>query len=795
MLRNYLIIAWRNLLRNPLYSFLNVAGLAVGMAVATLIGLWTYDEVSANRQYAHFATLYQVRMYQTFDGFRYAQEGLPYPMGDELRTKYPDFAAVAMCDWGSNRSLAVGDRKLIKTGYFIGAQAIRMFSLAVLRGDPNPLRDPYAIVLTDETARALFGAIEVVGKTVRVDNHFDLKVTAVVAKQPANSSLTFDYLLPWQLQQSIYPWLKNEGTNWGNNSYRVFAQLRADADPARTGAAIKGVVARHFPDNPVLQKTIRPEVILHPMAKWRLYADFENGANTGGFIRYVRLFGLLGMLVLTVACINFMNLSTARSERRAKEVGIRKAIGSGRRQLVGQFLSESLLVAVLALGLALGVAALTLPAFNTLTDKAMALPLLHPLFWATMLAFTLLTGLLAGSYPAFYLSSFNAARVLKGGKTSGKGAALPRKVLVVTQFVCSIALTIGTLIIYQQIRHGRDRPVGFNTQGLLTVEVSESLTKNYAPLRNDLLASGAVQAICTSNSAPWDINSRNSNWTWPGMQPDDRNAIFATIATGYGYCQTLGIKPVAGRDFSDRFASDSLGVLLNEAAVRRMGLKNPVGTALSWGDKKLRVVGVVPDMRMDSPFQPVAPLTVVFNPEWANYLCVRLAPTLSASEALRRVQPLFDRYNPGFPFDYQFADVQYAKKFNYEKLVGNLAAISSALTVFISCLGLFGLAAFTAERRTKEIGIRKVLGADVLSLWRLLSGEFVKLVLVAFIIAVPIAWYAMNQWLQDFAYRVDISWWVFALAGVLALLIALLTVSYQAIKAALANPVKSLRSE
>ncbi|QHW01325.1 FtsX-like permease family protein [Spirosoma endbachense] len=795
MIRSYLTIAFRNLVKNKSYSAINIGGLAVGMAVAMLIGLWITDEVSANKHYKNYETLYQVKMNQTFDGRRGTQDAIPFPLGDELKAKYPDFKATAMCDWGSNRSLVVGNQKFLKDGHYIGQDAIDMFSLQVLNGDKNPLKEPYSIVLTDETAQALFGDKDPIGKTVRMDNTVDLKVTAVVAKQPENAGLQFDYLVPWHLQAAQRAdYIKRAEANWADNSYQVFVQLKDGITPEKTNAKIKDIVLSHLNDE-VTQKSTKPEVFIYPMSKWRLYSEFSEGKNTGGFIKYVRLFGIFGLFILVIACINFMNLSTARSEKRAKEVGVRKAIGSGREQLIGQFLSESLLIALMALVLALGLVFIVLPYFNTLTEKQLVLQIGNPVFWGILLIFTLFTGLLAGSYPALYLSSFNPVKILKGGVHVGKNASLPRKILVVIQFTFSIVLMIGTIIIYQQIQHGKNRPVGFNNKGLISVNSSHDLIKHFEPLRAELLASGMVSSICKTNSPPTQIWSSNNGWEWKGSTPNDKSVGFKTIATSYDYTKTIGIKLKEGRDFSRDFSTDSIGVLLNEAAVKRMGLKHPVGELVKWNGSDRIVVGVLPDIMMESPYRAVSPLTVIFEKDWVGTISVRINPNVASSEAIKRITPIFDKYNPGFPFDYKFADTEYTKKFNYEELIGNLSAIVSLLAIFISCLGLFGLASFMAEQRTKEIGIRKVLGASVTNLWGLLSRDFVQLVIVSCLIASPIAWYAMNQWLESYTYKITIGIGVFLVVLILALAITLLTISYQAIKAALLNPVKSLKSE
>ena len=794
MFKNYFKTAWRNIIKNKIYSIINILGLATGMAVAMIIGLWIYDEVSANKNFKNYDTVYQVMMNQTFDGIRGSQQALPYPLGEELKSKFPDFKAVAMCDWGQRHSLVYGEKKISRTGHFIGEDAVAMFSLNILKGNKTPLHDPYSIVLTKETSDILFGNEDPIGKTIKLDNQTNLKVTAVVDKEPKNSSLSFDYLIPFQLEESIYSWIKQyHKTNWGNNSWVIYIQLYNNTNAASVNAKIKDVVISHFTDENTL-KHIKPALFIHPMSKWRLYSDFENGKNTGGFIKYVRMFGILGLIVLLIACINFMNLSTARSEKRAKEVGVRKAVGSGRKQLIHQFLNESVLMSAFAFLLALGMAAIALPFFNKLTNKEMSLQLANPVFWLIMILFTIVTGLLAGSYPAFYLSSFNPVRVLKGNLKAGKSSSLPRKILVVLQFASSVMLMIGTIIVYQQIQYGKSKPIGFNNKGLISVDWSDDIAKHFESLRQELLSSGAAISVCQSNSPPSEIYSNNNGWEWKGSQPVEKSVIFSTITTTYDYTKTLGIKLLEGRDFSRDFA-DSNSVILNEAAVKRMRLKNPVGEQLKWNDKPMTVVGVIPDIQMESPYRAISPLTIIFNKDWVGNVNIRLNPNMSASRAIALIKPLFDKYNSAFPFEYRFADEEYAKKFNYEELVGNLAAIIAVLAIFISCLGLFGLASFTAEQRVKEIGVRKVLGASVFNLWRLLSKDFVILVLLSCAIAVPVSWYFMKEWLKNYHFKTTINIGVFVAVVLAAIAITLLTVSFQAIKAAVANPVKSLRTE
>jgi putative ABC transport system permease protein len=792
MIKNYFKTAWRNLIKNKVYSILNIGGLAVGLSVAMLIGLWMYNELSANKHFKNYDSLYRVIMHQANEGEISTSWVTPFPLGDELKSKYGDFKAVAMCDGGGGHLLESADRKLVKYGFFIGEDAVNMFSLNTIYGYKNPLHDPYSIVLTDETARILFNTTNAIGKIVTLDNASNLTVTAVVTKQPKSSSLVFDYLVPWKLQGRIYAGAGNYENDWGNNSWQTFVQLNDKASAESVNARIKDVVLDHFPGDKTMQAA-KPQIELFPMSKWKLYTDFENGKNVGGYIKYVKLFGLLGFVVLLIACINFMNLSTARSSKRAKEIGIRKVVGSLRKQLIAQFLSESIIITAISSILSLAIVFFVLPYFNKLAGKDLSLFITNSLFWSVIVAFTILTGLIAGSYPALYLSSFNPIKVLKGKAMAGGGSALPRKILVVIQFTSAIVLMIGTVIIYQQIEHGKDRPTGYNKNGAISINYSADMSKNFDALQNELIASGAIYSVCKSNSPATEICCSQNGWEWQGSKPTDKTTGINTIATEYNFTRTLGIKMIAGRDFSPDYPTDSAAILLNEAAVKLMRLKNPVGETIKWNGQNRTIIGVVPDLQMGSPFQSTAPMIIKFSKDWVNSLIVRSSPGMSMSMVINTIKPIFEKYNS--QFEYQFADEEYAKKFDYEELVANLAAIITVIAIFISCLGLFGLASYMAEQRTKEIGVRRVLGASAFYIWQLLSKDFVTLVLIACIVAIPIAWYLMNNWLKTYEYKINIGAGVFALVMVASVVITLLTVSFQAIRAAIANPVKSLRTE
>jgi ABC-type antimicrobial peptide transport system permease subunit len=792
MLKNYFKIALRTLLRNKAFSAINIIGLSVGMAVAILIGLWIFDEMSFDKYHQKYDRLAQVMQNQTWNGVIGSQTAMPLPLAPELRAKYSgDFKNVVLSSWTFEHILAVGDKKFTKTGNYVEPKFPEMFTFKMLKGSQKGLKDPYSILISESVATALFGDTDPINKIVKVDNKTNVKVTGVYEDLPHNTTLNeVTFVLPWELYLATENWVKNSQDQWNNNSFQTFAELNPNADFDKVSAKIRLVKFNHDK-----QDAAKPMVFLHPMSKWHLYSEFKDGKIAGGRIQFVWLFGIIGVFVLLLACINFMNLSTARSEKRAKEVGVRKAIGSVRSQLITQFLSESLLIVVFAFVLTLVLVTLTLPWFNALSDKKMSILWTNPYFWILSISFSLITGLVSGSYPAFYLSSFDPIRVLKGTFRVGRFAAVPRKVLVVIQFTVSVTLIIGTIIVYRQIQHAKDRPIGYSRDGLIAITINTpELVGHYDALRSDLLKTGAVYEMSQSSSPTTGVYSNQIGFNWEGKDPN-LQALFGVIAVSHDYGKSVGWNFVEGRDFSRNFSTDTSGMVLNEAAAKFIGMKNPVGKNINWNDKNYRIVGVIKNMVMESPYEPIKPTIFFINYGWANIINVKLNPAMSASASLEKVGEVFRRYNPGSPFDYKFADEQYALKFSGEERIGKLATFFACLAIFISCLGIFGLASFTAEQRTKEIGVRKVLGASVFNLWQLLSKDFVVLVMISFLIATPIAYYFMNGWLKNYEYRSEISWWIFGISGLGALIITLLTVSYQAVKAASANPVKSLRTE
>ena len=794
MIKNYLKIAFRNLVKHKGYSFINIAGLATGMAVAMLIGLWMYDELSYDTYHAHYERIAQVMQHQSYNGETGTQVANPAVMAGELRATYgDDFKYVLQSSWTSTHILSFGEKKFNKTGNYFEPEVIAMLSLNMLRGTRDGLKDPNSILLAESVAKAYFGEANPLGKLMKIDNRENVKVTGVYEDLPANS--TFKQMLfiaPWQLYLSSNPWIEKMENPWGSNFTQTYALLADRAEMDKVSAKIKDAKLRKLPED---EKRYKPEVFLHAMSKWHLYSSWKNGVQNGGRIEFVWLFGIIGVFVLLLACINFMNLSTARSEKRAREVGIRKAVGSIRSQLITQFFSESLLVVLFAFVFSIVLVLLLLPFFNEVSGKEMSILWTNPVFWLLGLVFSLITGLVAGSYPALYLSSFQPVKVLKGTFRVGRFATLPRKVLVVVQFTVSVTLIIGTIIVFRQIQYAKNRPIGYDRNGLVVMNMATSdIHDHFEVVRDELKKAGAIVEMTESNSPTTDVWNTNGGFDWEGKDPGFA-VDFPNSGVTHDFGKTVGWQFKEGRDFSREYATDSMAFVINESAAKFLGFKNPVGTILKWEDRPYTIIGVIKDMVVQSPYQPVRPSLFHISSNMENVVIMKLDPTSSSRDALAKIETVFKKFNPAAPFEYKFVDDEYAKKFGDEERVGKLATFFAALAIFISCLGLFGLASFVAEQRTKEIGIRKVLGASVFNLWRLLSRDFVVLVILSCLIAAPIAWYFLHDWLLKYEYRTDISWWIFIVAGVGALGITLLTVSFQAIKAALMNPVKSLRSE
>jgi len=795
MVRNYLKIAWRNLIKNKASSFINVGGLAVGMAVAMLIGLWIWDELSFNKYHQSYDRIAQVMQSKTFNGAVTTWVATSLPVEEELRKNYgSNFKHTGVTFWTGQHILTVGDKKISFPGTYVTPEIPEIFTLKMLSGSRNSLKGPSSILISQSVARALFGNAGPIGKMIKFDNKVSLAVSGVYEDLPRNTTLhDITFMASWDYFTSSQDWLKRAATDWSEDSFQVFVQVADGVNINALSEKIKYIKQKNGGPG---EAKMKPELLLQPMSKWHLYAEFKNGVNTGGAIEYVWLFGAIGIFVLLLACINFMNLSTARSEKRAKEVGIRKAVGSVRGQLIGQFFFESLLISAMAFGLSLFLVKLGLPFFNEVANKDMHILWGSPFFWLMGIGFTLFTGVIAGSYPALYLSSFKPVKVLKGTFKAGPSAAIPRKVLVVMQFSVSIILIVGTIVVFNQVQVAKNRPVGYSRAGLINIETSDhELGKQFNAFRLDLIKSGAVSEAAQSSSPTTKIHNHTFDVSWQGKDPG-LAVDFASIRITSEYGQTVGWQFTAGRDFSAKFLADSSKVVLNEAAVKYMGLKNPVGQTISLGsnNKPFTVIGVVKDMVMGSPYEPAE--QSIFNiGDSFDAIIIRINPHVSTHEAIRKIEAICKTYTPDVPFSYQFVDDEYAKKYADEERVGKLSTSFALLAIFISCLGLFGMASFMAEQRTKEIGVRKVLGATVFGLWRLMSKDFVVLVIISLLIATPVSYYFMHSWLQHYTYRAQLSWWIFGATSAGAIIITLLTVSFQSIKAALANPVKSLRSE
>ena len=792
MLLNYFKTAWRNMVRSKWYSVLNIMGLATGMAVTLLIGLWVYDQYSYNRFLPDYDRIYQVKSNYSMNGDVSTENSTPTKLADVLRAEIPGVEYASETDWFGMHGLKAGDKKLYTDGGQVQKDFLKLFQFQLLRGNAAAvLNDPYSIVLSESTAKALFGNDDPTGKTVRFDNKNDLRVTGIFEDLPANSSFQFHYLVPFSYYELTTPWVKNmRSLSFGDgNAFQQFVRLKPGVSYAQVEAKLKDIEKGASDLN-----AKNTEIILQPMAHWHLYTDYRNGQEAGGFVDYVRLFGIVGLLVLAIACINFVNLTTARSEKRAREVGVRKAIGSERKDLILQFLTESTALVFVAFCIALLMAELALPAFNNLTNSHVGIPFSNGRFWLLITSAVLITALAAGSRPAFYLSSFKPVKVLKGPMHTGKVASLSRKALVVLQFSCSIALIIGTLVVYRQIQYVRNRPTGDDLNRLMATGGSEDLIRNYPALKHELLTTGIASSVTMSSAPATAVYLHDDIANWPGKKAGDRMSL-GVVWVNQDYFKTMGMKLAMGKDFDG--VSDKTTVILNEAAAKRLGVnQQPLGQTLRY-DTTRTIIGVVKDALMQSPFSPADPTMFVYDydPAPQSIITYRLSPQITTEDALTRLAPIFNKYNPSYPFDYQFEDADYAAKFNAEILVGKLAAVFAVLAIFISCLGLFGLAAYMAEQRNKEVGIRKVLGASVSQIWLLLTRDFIVLVLISCVIASPIALYFSQDWLQKYDYRIGIGPWVFIAAALAAIVITVATISFQAIRAALANPVSSLRTE
>jgi predicted permease len=787
MFNNYLKTTFRNLWKNKGYTFLNIFGLGIGIACAALIFLWVEDEINFNDYFSNQENLYKIKDSQTYDGTTFTFDATPGPLAAGIKNDIPGIKRTARSNQGTVSFLfSLDDKNIYEQGNYVDSTFFSIFHLKFLKGNgANPFPQLYSIIITQKMAEKFFNSIDVVGKTLKVNNKQEYAIAGVIEDLPENVSFNFEWLAPFKILEQQETWLQN----WGNNGIATYVETEPNADINAINKKLYNYVSTKTNDNAVAKMSI------YPIKRWHLYDSFQNGKEVEGKIKYVHLFSLIAWIILIIACINFMNLSTARSEQRAREVGVRKVLGAGKRKLVAQFIGESLIMALIAACIAVALISLSLPAFNSLVEKQLALNLLNPGHFFGLLSIALICGLIAGSYPAFYLSSFNPITVLKGLRIkTSVSAGFIRKGLVILQFSISIILIISTILIYQQIHHVKNRDLGYNKENLVYLQLKGNMKQHFNAIKNDLLQTGVVKNASLSNNMVLQLGSNTGDFQWEGKDPN-KQVLITVEGVSPEYISTMGMHLIAGRNFYHDIQSDSNNIIINQTMARLLKKKNVTGTIMTHDGTNYTIIGIVNDFIYNDMYSPSAPLIMYSDTSNANYLTMRLTASNNLPASISKIETVIKKNNPGFPFEYKFVDAQFDQLFKTETLIGKLATVFAILAIFISCLGLFGLAAYTAEKRTKEIGIRKVLGASVKGLAGLLSVDFLKLVAISCLISFPIAWWMMNDWLQSYAYRIKISWTIFLVAGSIALFIALLTVSFQAIKAAMANPVESLRSE
>jgi ABC-type antimicrobial peptide transport system permease subunit len=786
MFKNFFKVAFRNLLKRKGFTIINISGLAIGMASAMLILLWVQNEVSRDRFHEKGDRIYRAYNRSIFDNKLQCWNTTPKILAPTIKKDYPEVEEVTRVHWGSNLLFSLGDKRLNVHGTMVDSGFLHMFSLPLLKGNPDKaLSNTYSIIVTEKLAKKLFGDDDPMNKVVKIDNRDNFTVTGVMKDLPNNTMFDFEYLLPWSYMKSR-EW---DDDNWDNNSTMTFVMLKKNASLTSFNDKIKNITYDH------LKGREKIEVFMYPLEDQYLYGRFENGKQAGGRITAIHVFTTIAILILLIACINFMNLSTARSEKRAKEVGIRKVVGAMRSSLITQFLGESIIISLIAGTIAIVIVQVTLPSYNLLVKKNLRLEFDNPYFWLAGIGFVLFTGLIAGSYPAFFLSSFRPVAVLKGTFRKVSALITPRKVLVIAQFTFAIALIICTIIIQHQINYAQQRQTGYNKDNLAYVFLCGDMEKNLTLIKNELISQNIATGVSKTSAPLTESWSDSWGFEWPEKDPNDKTDFFRFCSDG-NLVNTAGMKIIDGRDIDlINYPTDSTAIVLNESAVKAMNLKTPIGTPIKDNGTNWHVIGVVKDFILQSPYEPMRPMVIEGPKGWFNVVHIKFNETNGMQKNIAEMEKIFKRYNPEYPFEYKFINEEYAQKFAFEEMTATLARLFSALTIFISCLGLFGLATYMAENRIKEIGVRKVLGASVANITTLLSRDFLRLVIIAIIIATPIAWWAMHNWLQHYTYRVPISWFTFIVAGGLAIIIALATVSYQAIKAAVTNPVKSLRTE
>lgn len=787
MILNYFKIAWRNLIKSKMFSLINIAGLALGMTCSLIIMLWLKDEMQKDKFHQNDKRLFRVMENQYYSGEVSTFNSTPGIFAENVVRDIPEIQMASQMLWESEPVFTIGDHFDKEKGRFVQKDFLKMFSFKLAKGDPaTAMVNPDGIVLSKKLADKYFKGQDPIGKIIKIDNKENVTVTGVLEEIPEASSLKFDFLLNYQLWLKENDWAKE----WDNNGPRCFVLLAPGASVDKVNAKLKNYIKTKHKDSNV-------ELFLQNYGDSYLNSNWEHGKLMGGRIDYVRIFSIVAIIILLIACINFMNLATARSLKRAREIGVRKVIGAGKGQLIGQFIGESMLVTFLAICVSLLLVFFLLPSFNQLTEKKLALEFGNYSFWLIILGLLVITGFIAGSYPALFMSSLRPILVLKGSLKFKPAATYFRKGLVVFQFALSIILILGMIVVYKQIDFINNKNLGFAREDLLYMPLEGDLGKTFMTFKEELLKQPGILSVTSAASSPIEVGSSTQGVFWPGKDTT-KQILFANNPVTYDYIKTMGITLLAGRDFTAGYGMDSMNYLINEATAKKIGYKDPVGKELTmWGDKGT-IIGLMKDFHHNSLHIPIEPLIIRMpKKSWGNLYGNVIVRTKAgqSKQAIESMGKVWKQFNPSSPFQYFFTDDEIAKNYKAEYTVSKLSRYFAFLAIFISCLGLFGLVTFTAEQRTKEIGIRKVLGASVTGIIQMLSKDFLKLVLIASLIAFPIAWWAMDTWLADYAYKVDIGWWIFPISGIVAMLIALLTVSLQAIKAAFANPVRALRSE
>lgn len=778
------ILSWRNLLKNSGFSLINIGGLTLSMTVALLIGLWVQDEWSYDKFHKNYDEIYQVIANRDFGDFIFTDRNMVFPYARTISEEIPEVKHAVWINQYNTALLTRGETALQQSGMAVGGPFFDLFSWPFLQGNAvDGLAEPTSIIITESAAKRFFGDEDPLRQTLTLNNETEVTVSAVLQDPPDNSSFSFDYIRSFDLAADE---AKRRFDDWNNYSWRVFVQPNPGTDLAQLESDLTEIMVERT-------ESKQSSYFVFPMKKWHLYDEFKDGVSVGGGIRYVRLFGIIAVIILVIACINFMNLSTARSQKRSVEVAVRKTLGSGRASLIQQFLTESTLIALIAFFGALIAVFLLLPAFNQLVDKSLKIDLSNPLWWAAGLLLVLASGLLAGSYPAFLLSSFKPISVLNGDADRERKTITPRRFLVVFQFVASIALISATILVFQQIQFIKNRDMGYDPDNLIMIPSTGTINKNYTAIKDQLLQSGQVDVMTHSNSPITQIWNKSHAPQWPG-RPEGLDILFSKLYVGTDFTKAMDIDILAGRDFRPGLA-DTASVLLNQAAVEAMKLEEPVGQRLQDGNGELTVIGVIDDVVIESPFASVEPLMVHYAHGWSGYISIRLKDGVQPQAALGSIESTFKHFNPAYPFEYEFVDEAFGEKFAGEQMMRKITNIFAGMAIFISCLGLIGLVAYIIEKRMKEIAIRKVLGASPRQLLFLVASEFMILVGIALVIATPITYYGINSWLQNYDYQVGVSFLVFLAVGTLLMVLTLLIVGVQTTRAALANPIYAIRSE